>query len=159
MWLFDRTLLEIVIRTAIIYVVVLIGIRLTGKREVGQMTPFDLVLLLLIANAVQNAMTGPDTSLTGGLVAAATLLAVNAAVSRLTWRYRKIRRWVEGTPTLLVHSGKILDSNLEKEELSRELLQQALQRARRCHSGRGAARQKRRKRRFSICGFNVEAIL
>ena len=126
MWLFDRTLLEIVIRTAIIYVVVLIGIRLTGKREVGQMTPFDLVLLLLIANAVQNAMTGPDTSLTGGLVAAATLLAVNAAVSRLTWRYRKIRRWVEGTPTLLVHSGKILDSNLAKEELSRESLQQAL---------------------------------
>ena len=62
MWVFDRTLLEIVIRTTIIYMVVLIGIRLTGKREVGQMTPFDLVLLLLIANAVQNAMTGPDTS-------------------------------------------------------------------------------------------------
>ena len=126
MWVFDRTLLEIVIRTTIIYMVVLIGIRLTGKREVGQMTPFDLVLLLLIANAVQNAMTGPDTSVTGGLVAAITLLAVNAGVSRLTWRYRKFRKWVEGTPTLLIHSGKILDENLAKEELSRESVLQAL---------------------------------
>ena len=64
--------LEIVVRTAIIYIAVLIGMRLAGKRQVGQMTPFDLVVLLLIANAVQNAMTGPDTSLVGGLIAAAT---------------------------------------------------------------------------------------
>ncbi len=78
MWLFDSTLLIIVLRTAIIYVVMLVGIRLSGKREVGQMTPFDLVLLLLIANAVQNAMTGSDQSITGGIVAAATLLIINA---------------------------------------------------------------------------------
>lgn len=78
MWLFDNTLLIIVLRTAIIYVVVLVGIRVAGKREVGQMTPFDLVLLLLIANAVQNAMTGSDQSITGGIVAAATLLIINA---------------------------------------------------------------------------------
>lgn len=126
MWVFDRTLLEIAVRTTIIYVVVLVGIRLTGKREVGQMTPFDLVLLLLISNAVQNAMTGPDTSVTGGLVAAVTLLAVNAVVSRLAWRYTKVRKLVEGTPTLLIHSGKILEENLAKEELTRESLQQAL---------------------------------
>src|SRR5438094_7744713 len=99
---------EIVLRTAAIYLVVLLGVRLTGKREVGQMTPFDLVLLLLIANSVQNAMTGPDTSVTGGLAAALTLLGMNAVVSRLAWRHRKLRRWVEGTPTLLIHSGKIL---------------------------------------------------
>jgi len=78
LWLFDNTLLIIVLRTAIIYVVVLVGIRVAGKREVGQMTPFDLVLLLLIANAVQNAMTGSDQSITGGIVAAATLLIINA---------------------------------------------------------------------------------
>ncbi|HEX8925080.1 MAG TPA: DUF421 domain-containing protein, partial [Terriglobales bacterium] len=70
-------LLTIVARTAAIYLLVLIGVRLTGKREVGQMTPFDLVLLLLLSNAVQNAMTGPDTSLVGGAVAAITLLVLN----------------------------------------------------------------------------------
>src|SRR3990172_8621356 len=99
MWLFNQTLLEIALRSAIIYLVVLVGIRLSGKREVGQMTPFDLVLLLLIANAVQNAMTGPDTSVTGGLVA---------------------------TPTLLIHSGKIIKKNLAKEKITTEALYQAL---------------------------------
>lgn len=126
MWIFNNTLLEIVLRAAIIYAVVLIGIRLTGKREVGQMTPFDLVLLLLIANAVQNAMTGPDTSVTGGLVAAATLLVVNALVTYLVWRYKKVRRLAEGTPTILIHSGKILKENLAKEKVTSEALHQAL---------------------------------
>ncbi len=126
MWIFNQTLLQIALRAAIIYIVVLIGIRLTGKREVGQMTPFDLVLLLLIANAVQNAMTGPDTSVTGGLVAAATLLAANVFVTRLTWRYKKVRHLVEGTPTLLIHAGKILKENLAKEQVTVEELHQAL---------------------------------
>ncbi|MCS6806487.1 MAG: DUF421 domain-containing protein [Acidobacteriota bacterium] len=126
MWNFNHTLLEIALRTTIIYVVVLLGIRLTGKREVGQMTPFDLVLLLLLANAVQNAMTGPDTSVTGGLVAAVTLLAVNAVVTRMVWRYKKVRRLVEGTPTLLIHQGKILSENLAKERVTEETLRQAL---------------------------------
>jgi uncharacterized membrane protein YcaP (DUF421 family) len=126
MWIFNHTLLEIALRTTIIYVVVLIGIRLTGKREVGQMTPFDLVLLLLIANAVQNAMTGPDNSVTGGLAAALTLLGINAAVSRLVWRHKKLRRWVEGTPTLLIHSGKILNEHLAKEKLTPDSVRQAL---------------------------------
>lgn len=126
MWVFNQTLLEIAVRATIIYVVVLIGIRLTGKREVGQMTPFDLVLLLLIANAVQNAMTGPDNSVTGGVVAAGTLLAVNAVVTRLVWRYRKIRGLVVGTPTLLIHDGKILRTHLAKESLAEEELEQAL---------------------------------
>ena len=78
MWNFSDTLLEVLFRTAIVYAVILIGIRLTGKREVGQMTPFDLALLLLLANAVQSAMTGPDSSITGGIVAAVTLLLLNA---------------------------------------------------------------------------------
>jgi uncharacterized membrane protein YcaP (DUF421 family) len=125
-WVFNHTLLEIAVRAAIIYVFVLLGLRLTGKREVGQMTPFDLVLLLLIANAVQNAMTGPDTSVTGGLVAAATLFLANLAVSRLVWRYRKIRKVVEGSPRLLIHSGKILKENLAREHLTVEELEQAL---------------------------------
>lgn len=126
MWVFNQTLLEIALRTAIIYLVVLIGIRLTGKREVGQMTPFDLVLLLLIANAVQNAMTGPDTSVTGGLVAAATLLTVNAVVTHVVWRYRTMRRWIEGTPTLLIREGRILKENLAKEQVTSDEVMQAL---------------------------------
>lgn len=126
MWVFDSTLLVIALRAAIIYVAVLVGLRLTGKREVGQMTPFDLVLLLLIANAVQNAMTGPDTSVTGGLVAAGTLLAMNTLITRLVWRHRRIRRIVEGIPRLLIHSGEVLQKNLDKEKVSLEQLQQVL---------------------------------
>ncbi|HET7751869.1 MAG TPA: hypothetical protein VFK81_20920, partial [Terriglobales bacterium] len=76
-----RVLIEILLRTATIYFFVLLGVRLSGKREVGQMTPFDLTLLLLLSNAVQNAMTGPDNSLAGGVVAAGTLLAMNYGVA------------------------------------------------------------------------------
>jgi hypothetical protein len=74
---------NIALRTAAIYLVALVGLRLAGKREIGQMTVFDLVVLLLIANAVQNAMVGPDTSLTGGVLAAVVLLVLNAVVARL----------------------------------------------------------------------------
>ena len=126
MWVFNNTLLEIVLRTGIIYVVVLVGLRLTGKREVGQMTPFDLVLLLLIANAVQNAMTGPDTSVSGGIIAAATLLVLNMIVTRLVFLNRKVREVVEGSPTLLIRHGKLLQENLDKEQIPAESLRQAL---------------------------------
>ena len=126
MWVFNQTLLEILLRTAIIYFVVLIGIRIAGKREVGQMTPFDLVLLLLIANAVQNAMTGPDTSVTGGLVAALTLLVLNGIVTATVHGNRRLRRWVQGSPTLLIHSGHIQHVNMEREHLTSDELFQAL---------------------------------
>jgi len=126
MWVFDSTLATIALRTAIIYVIILVGIRLTGKREVGQMTPFDLVLLLLIANAVQNAMTGPDTSVTGGLVAAVTLLALNKATGYIVWKNHTARRVVEGIPTLLIRDGKILQVNLDRERMRREDLEQSL---------------------------------
>ena len=76
----NAALLGIVFRTFIVYLVVVLGLRFFGKRELGQMTPFDLVLILTMSNAVQNAMTGPDTSLTGGVVSAATLLVSNWAL-------------------------------------------------------------------------------
>lgn len=126
MEIINHPLVEITLRTAVVYLVILIGLRLTGKREVGQMLPLDLALLILLANAVQNAMTGPDTSLLGGLVAATTLLAMNAVLTRVAWRHRKIRRFVEGTPTLLIRHGKILHANLTKEKLSIDDLRQAL---------------------------------
>src|SRR5690242_437857 len=105
-----RVLLEIFLRTGAIYIVVLAGVRLSGKREVGQMTPFDLTLLLLISNAVQNAMTGSDTSLIGGVVAASTLLVLNYLVAEVSGGNRKFRKFIQGQPSLLVHDGKIIEA-------------------------------------------------
>jgi len=126
MWNLTEPYLEIVIRTAVVYAVILVGIRLTGKREVGQMTPFDLALLLLISNAVQNAMTGSDTSVIGGVLAAVTLLLLNAIISRVVWKNRKARKFVEGSPTLLVRKGQIIPEHLAKEHINVESLHQAL---------------------------------
>jgi uncharacterized membrane protein YcaP (DUF421 family) len=126
MWTFNISLLEIALRTIIIYIVVLVGIRLTGKREVGQMAVFELVLILLLANAVQNAMTGPDTSLAGGVVAACTLLITNAIVTRASSRSRKLRAAIEGTPTVLILKGKMVTKNMEKEHIAHEELEQVL---------------------------------
>jgi len=119
-------LLQILLRTAAIYAVVLIGVRLSGKHEVGQMTPFDLTLLLLISNAVQNAMTGPDTSLFGGVVAAGTLLVLNYFVAELSGANRRFRRFVQGQPSLLVHDGQVIASHMAKEHVSMDELQRAL---------------------------------
>src|SRR5271169_608163 len=108
------------------HVLVLIGVRLSGKREVGQMTPFDLTLLLLLSNSVQNAMTGPDTSLLGGAVAAATLLVLNYGVAAISGSSRHFRRLVEGEPTLLVHDGKIIEPHMARERVSMDELHRAL---------------------------------
>jgi uncharacterized membrane protein YcaP (DUF421 family) len=121
-----HVLLEIMLRTGVIYLLVLIGVRLSGKREVGQMTPFDLTLLLLLSNSVQNAMTGPDTSLAGGAVAASTLLILNFVVANLSGSSRRLRRLIEGQPTLLVHDGKIIEAHMARERVSMDELHRAL---------------------------------
>ena len=117
---------SIVLRTVVVYVVLLAGLRLAGKRELGQMTPFDLVVLLIIANAVQNAMVGPDTSLNGGLLAALVLLAVNWLVGRLGLRSAWLRRGLIGDPVLLVHDGHLLDGTLRREAILEDEVIQAL---------------------------------
>lgn len=119
-------LIEIILRTAVIYFVVLLGVRLSGKREVGQMTPFDLTLLLLISNSVQNAMTGPDNSLIGGIAAALTLLLLNYAIAELSGVNRRFRKLVQGQPTLLVHNGEVLTAHMSKEHVSMDELERAL---------------------------------
>jgi uncharacterized membrane protein YcaP (DUF421 family) len=121
-----HVLLQIVLRTGVIYLLVLIGVRLSGKREVGQMTPFDLTLLLLLSNSVQNAMTGPDTSLLGGVIAAATLLILNYVVADLAGANRRLRKLIEGEPTLLIHDGKTIESHMAKERVSMDELHRAL---------------------------------
>jgi uncharacterized membrane protein YcaP (DUF421 family) len=121
-----HVLIEIFLRTAAIYIVVLAGVRLSGKREVGQMTPFDLTLLLLLSNAVQNAMTGPDTSLMGGVVAASTLLLLNYLVAEVSGGNRRFRKFVQGQPSLLIHDGQVIEAHLAKEHVSMDELQRAL---------------------------------
>jgi uncharacterized membrane protein YcaP (DUF421 family) len=108
---------SIVLRTLIVYAAILLGLRLAGKREIGQMAPFDLVVILLIANAVQNAMVGPDTSVTGGLIAAAVLIVANYGVAQARERVPLFRRAVEGTPTLLIHNGEFVRENLRRENV------------------------------------------
>ena len=122
----SHVLLQIVVRTGVIYLLVLIGVRLSGKREVGQMTPFDLTLLLLLSNSVQNAMTGPDTSLLGGAVAAATLLVLNYLVADVSGGSKRFRRLIEGQPTLLVHDGTIIEPHMAREHVSMDELHRAL---------------------------------
>ncbi|HKH99726.1 MAG TPA: YetF domain-containing protein [Candidatus Sulfotelmatobacter sp.] len=122
----SHVLLQIMLRTGVIYLLVLIGVRLSGKREVGQMTPFDLTLLLLLSNSVQNAMTGPDTSLLGGAVAASTLLVLNYLVAGVSGSNRHLRRLIEGEPTLLVHDGKIVEAHMARERVSMDELHRAL---------------------------------
>lgn len=116
----------IVIRTAVIYLAVYAGLRLVGKRELGQMTVFDLVVILLIANAVQNAMVGPDVSLTGGVLAAAVLLLINRIFSGLRLRGEFWGRLLEGVPTMLIHDGKFIPANLRREGLDRGEVEMAM---------------------------------
>jgi uncharacterized membrane protein YcaP (DUF421 family) len=120
------TLFEIAFRTAVVYLALLLGLRLTGKRQAGQMTPFDFLLLLLLANAVQNAMTGPDTSLAGGMVAAGTLFVLNIIVAWSVRRSARAEQMVEGTPTILIRRGQIINVNLAKEGITRDDLLRTL---------------------------------
>jgi uncharacterized membrane protein YcaP (DUF421 family) len=115
----------IILRTFVVYLVVVLGLRFFGKRELGQMTPFDLVLVLTLSNSVQNAMTGPDTSLTGGLVSAATLLFTNWAINQAGRRVPKVRELLVGSPALLIHDGKMIPNHMVREGIDADELLQA----------------------------------
>jgi uncharacterized membrane protein YcaP (DUF421 family) len=117
---------QIVLRTAVVYLVILAGLRLAGKREIGQLTVLDLVVLLLISNAVQNAMLGPDTSLTAGIIAVAVLLGMSVVLAQLRLRSQLLRRLMQGSPTLLVLRGKTIPEHMRREGLDDDTLQAAL---------------------------------
>ncbi len=119
-------LLDVAIRTSVVYLALLVGLRLTGKRQLGQMSAFDFVLLLIIANAVQNAMVGPDTSLAGGLVAAGVLLFWHQVIDRLRRSNRRVGRLLGGTADLLIYRGRVLRQHLAGENLTTDELRQAL---------------------------------
>jgi len=110
----------VVVRTLVVYLALLVGLRVAGKRELGQMTPFDLVVVLVISNAVQNAMVGTDTSLTAGIVAAFTLLAANWLINRLGLRYLWLGSRLIGSPTLLINHGHFVEDHMRREGIQRE---------------------------------------
>ncbi len=109
---------ELVLRAVAVYLFVLILIRMSGKRQLGQMSATEFVALLLISNAVQNAMNGGDNSLGAGLILAVVLVAVSWAIAWINFRSRRIRSIFEGTPTLLIHKGKPVLANLKRELIS-----------------------------------------
>jgi uncharacterized membrane protein YcaP (DUF421 family) len=119
-------LVGIVIRTAIVYVALVIGFRLIGKSRTGQLSTIDLIVLLVIANAVQNAMVGDNVTLLGGLVAAAVILVLDRALHFLTEKSPAARRALDGEPTILVENGRILEDRLEHEGVTRAELALAL---------------------------------
>jgi uncharacterized membrane protein YcaP (DUF421 family) len=129
LWVPEVSIAEKILRSAVIYLFMLAAFKVTGKRLVGQLTPFDLVVLLIISNVVQNAVIGPDNSLTGGLVGAVTILALNYGVVELTYRSRRAWRWLEPVPTVLVHNGRVLHENLARERITMDDLLAALRRS------------------------------
>ena len=116
----------LIVRSAAIYLVLLLGLRVFGKREVGQFTLFDLVFILLVANAVQPAMTGKDLSLGGGFIIIATLLTLNYTVARLRIRFPVIERALESKSVIVARDGKWIDEKLKREGISAEEAEAAL---------------------------------
>jgi uncharacterized membrane protein YcaP (DUF421 family) len=119
---------EFILRGVVVYVFLLVLLRLTGRRQVGQLAPFDLVLLLVLSNAVQNSMNGGDNSLVGGLISAATLVALNWIVGTLTYRSKKLEALIEGRPQVLIHNGMLFEDVLKSAKLTHHELNAALRR-------------------------------
>ena len=109
--------LEIVLRTAIIYLLFLLFLRLSGKRKLGQFTLFDIALVLLAANALQPAMTGPDQSVTGGVIIIVTMFALNRLIAEARLRIPAVRRLLEFEPTVIGREGQWLTDELRKQEI------------------------------------------
>ncbi len=112
--------LAIAAKTALIYLFLIAGLRLLGRRELGQLSIYDLVLIVLIANSVQNAMVGQDTTLIGGIVAAITLLIINRSFTWMMLKNPKIRHFMIGEPLLIVKDGELLWGNMRREGITRE---------------------------------------
>jgi uncharacterized membrane protein YcaP (DUF421 family) len=120
---------ELVFRGLIVYIFLLVLLRITGKRQVGQLAPFDLVLLLVLSNAVQNSMNAGDNSLAGGLISATTLVGLNFMVGLATYRSKRLEGLVEGRPQVLIHNGRLFEDVMAKAHLTHHEMNAALRRA------------------------------
>ncbi len=122
MFVLGLPVLEKILRPIIVYIFLIVGLRLSGKRELAQLNPFDLIVLLTLSNTVQNAIIGDDNSVTGGIIGAASLLAINYLVVRFLYDHRKIEQIVEGSSDILVEDGIVYEHKLKKELITREEL-------------------------------------
>jgi uncharacterized membrane protein YcaP (DUF421 family) len=111
--------------TAAVYLFIIVAIRLFGKKELAQLTVIDLVFILLISNAVQNAMVGEDATLLGGLIAAATLFLMNFLLKFLIYRFPSLGKAIQGEAIMLVYDGKVIKSNLERARITVEELEES----------------------------------
>jgi uncharacterized membrane protein YcaP (DUF421 family) len=118
--------IRIIFSSVCVYFFIILAIRLFGKKELAQLSVYDLVFILLISNAVQNAMVGPDSTLTGGLVAAGSLFVVNYILKQLQLRYPKFGKAIQGDAIMLVFEGKILSSNMKDAEITQDELMEVI---------------------------------
>ena len=126
MWTMAIPWWELILRGVVVYVFLIGLLRVTGKRQVGQLAPFDLVLLLVLSNAVQNSMNGGDNSLLGGLLSAATLVTLNYLVGFMTFRSKRLEALIEGRPVVLIHNGKLFEDVMARAQLTHHELESAL---------------------------------
>lgn len=129
MWRLTQPWWEFVLRALLVYGFLMVGLRLTGKRQVGQLAPFDFVMLLVLSNAVQNSMNAGDNTVLGGFVLVATLLALNALMGWWTWRSKRAETLLEGRPQILVHNGVLDEAVLASERITRHELMAAVRQA------------------------------
>lgn len=119
-------MLFIILRSVIVYIFIVVAIRVFGKREISQLSVVDLVFILLISNSVQNAMVGPNDTLLGGLVAAASLFGINKLMGTLILHSNKLSRFLEGEPLMLIYQGRVLEDHLKKAQISQQELEAAV---------------------------------
>ncbi|HWN90726.1 MAG TPA: YetF domain-containing protein [Verrucomicrobiae bacterium] len=124
----DIAVAEKILRSVAVYGFLLVAFRIAGKRQLGQMTAFDLIVLLIISNVLQNAAIGNDNSLGGGLLGATVIIVLNLLIAWMTFRHKRFERIVEDSPTILVKHGHVLHANLAREFMSMAELRAALRR-------------------------------
>ena len=129
MWQMSVPWWEFVVRAIIVFVFLMVLLRITGRRQIGQLAPFDLVLLLVLSNALQNAMNGGDNSITGGIISAVTLVSINWLVGYVAFKNKRLAQVIEGKPEVLIHNGHVYRDVMARERLTQSELDAALRRA------------------------------
>ena len=146
MWEMSVPWWEFIVRGVVVYLFLLVFMRLSGKRQTGQYEPFDLILLLILSNAVQNSMNAGDNSLVGGLISASTLMLMHVVLARLAFHFPRMGRWVDGKAQVLIHQGELNQALMRKELLTHEDVEAALRAGHGGAGGRLGNRQPIRKR-------------
>ena len=126
MWKLTEPWWELVVRSIIVYFFMLLLLRFSGKRQIGQLAPFDLVLLLVLSNAVQNAMNAGDNSLLAGIILASTLIGINYLVGLAAYKSKRLEALIEGRPEVLIHNGKLYEDVLKRQQITHHELNAAL---------------------------------